>query len=84
MDTCWCPPGVRVPPRGLKVAPTSLLAVQFIFPVELASSFRVTVHGADVPQVFESTLIGLTDHIRVVVGDGDGEGDGDGVGVGVG
>ena len=76
MDTCCCPPGVRVPPDGLKVAPTLLLAVQCIFPVDLASSVKVTVHGADVPQVLESKLIGLTDQIRVIIGDGDGDGDG--------
>ena len=75
MDTCCCPPGVRVPPDGLKVAPTLLRAVQCIFPVDLASSVKVTVHGADVPQVLESKLIGLTDQIRVIIGDGDGDGE---------
>jgi len=70
----------------LKVAPTSLLADQFIFPVELASSVKVTVQGADRPQVLESKLAGLTDQVRIGVGDGDGEGlglgDGDGEGLG--
>src|SRR5579864_3116801 len=85
MDTCCCPPGVRVPPGGLKVVPgTSLLAVQSIFPVDFASSVKVTVHGPDAPQVFESKLLGLTDQSRVVVGDGDGDGDGLTVGSGVG
>lgn len=90
METCCCPPGDRDPPGGLKVAPTSLLADQFIFPVELASSVRVTIQGDDRPQVPESKLAGLTDQVRIGVGDGDGgnvtgvvgEGVG-GVGVGV-
>src|SRR5258708_23589297 len=81
MDTCWCPPGVRVPPGGLKVAPTSLLAVQSIFPVDFASSVKVTVHGPDGPQVFESNPLVLADQIRVGVG---GTGVGVFVGVGVG
>jgi hypothetical protein len=76
-------PGERVPLDGLKVAPTLLLAVQVILPVELGSSVRVTVHGAVTPQVLESKLVGLTDHIRIVgEGDGEGEGDGDGDGEG--
>src|SRR6266849_10730138 len=81
MDTCWCPPGVRVPPAGLKVAPTSLLAVQSMFPVYFASSVKVTVHGPDGPQVFESNPLVLADQIRVGVG---GTGVGVYVGVGVG
>jgi len=81
MDTCCCPPGVRVPPAGLKVAPTSLLAVQSIFPVDFASSVKVTVHGPDVPQVVESKPFVLADQIRVGVG---GTGVGVSVGVGVG
>lgn len=84
MDTCCCPPGVRVPPAGLKVAPTSLLAVQSIFPVDFASSVKVTVHVPDAPQVFESKLLGLADQSRILVGDGDGDGDGLTVGSGVG
>src|SRR5260370_2502586 len=68
MDTCCCPPGVKVPPAGLKVAPTSLLAVQSIFPVDFASSVKVTVHGPDAPQVFESNPLVLADQIKVVVG----------------
>src|SRR5260370_23348318 len=68
MDTCCCPPGVKVPPAGLKVAPTSLLAVQSIFPVDFASSVKVTVHGPDAPQVFESNPLVLADQIRVGVG----------------
>src|SRR5260370_39220861 len=71
MDTCCCPPA------GLKVAPTSLLAVQSIFPVDFASSVKVTVHGPDGPQVFESNPLVLADQIRVGVG-------GTGVGVFVG
>jgi hypothetical protein len=84
MVTCCCPPGVRVPPAGLKVAPTSLLAVQSIFPVDFASSVKVTVHGPDGPQAVESKPLVLADQIRVVVGDGDGDGDGDGLTVGSG
>jgi TrAA12-like len=68
----------------LKVAPTSLLADQLIFPVELASSVRVTVQGADRPHVLESKLAGLTDQVRIGVGDGDGEGLGDGDELGLG
>lgn len=63
MDTCCCPLGVRVPLGGLKVAPTSLLADQSIFTVEVASSVKVTVQGADEPQVLESKLFGLTDQV---------------------
>src|SRR5260370_6328082 len=77
MDTCCCPPGVKVPPAGLKVAPTSLLAVQSIFPVDFACSVKVTVHGPDAPQVFESNPLVLADQIKVGVG-------GTGVGVTVG
>ena len=64
-DTCCCPssPGAKVPFGGLMVAPTSLLAVQAMFPVELASSIRVKVHCADTPQVLESKLVGLTDQV---------------------
>jgi hypothetical protein len=62
----------------LKVAPTSLLADQFIFPVALASSVKVTVQGADRPHALESKLAGLTDQVRIGVGDGDGDGLGDG------
>ncbi len=88
MDTCCCPPGDRDPLDGLKVAPTSLLADQFIFPVELASSVKVTVQGDVTPQVLESKLVGLTDQFRIGVGvglgDGPGEGDGPGDGCAVG
>ena len=63
MDTCCCPPGFRVPFGGLNFAPTSLLTVQSIFNVELASSVKVTVQGADKPQVLESKLVGLTDQV---------------------
>jgi hypothetical protein len=72
----------------LKVALTSLPADQFIFPVALASSVKVTVQGADRPHVLESKLAGLTDQVRIGVGDGDGgglglgDGDGDGEGLG--
>ena len=82
-------PGDRVLPGGVKVVvPTLLLAVQVILPEELAASIRVTVHGAVTPQVLESKLTGLTDHIGTVGegdgdGEGEGEGDGDGEGVGV-
>ena len=40
--TEFCPLGDRVPFWGLKVAPTLLLADQVIFPVEFASSVKVT------------------------------------------
>jgi hypothetical protein len=77
-------PGDRVLPGGVKVVvPTLLLAAQVILPEELAASVRVTVHGAVTPQVLESKLTGLTDHIGTV-GEGDGDGEGEGVGVGVG
>lgn len=42
MDTEFCPLGDRIPFCGLKVAPTLLLADQVIFPVEFASSVKVT------------------------------------------
>ena len=67
-----------MPPRGVKVAPTLLLADQVILPVELAFSVRVTVHGAVTPQVLEPKLVGLTDHASTT-GEGDGEGEGVGV-----
>src|SRR5260370_35683243 len=78
MGICCCTPGVMVPPAGLKFAPSSLLADQSIFPVDFASSVKVTVHGPDAPQVFESNPLVLADQIRVVVGDGDGDGTGAG------
>lgn len=83
MDTDCGTPGDRVPPGGVKVALTLLLADQVIVPVELAFSVRVTVHGAVTPQVLESKLVGLTDHAGTAgEGDGDGEGEGDGDGDG--
>jgi hypothetical protein len=63
MVTGCCPPGFRVPFGGLNFAPTSLLTVQSIFDVELVSSVKVTVQGADEPQVLESKLVGLTDQV---------------------
>ncbi len=75
-----------MPPRGVKVAPTLLLADQVILPVELAFSVRVTVHGAVTPQALEPKLVGLTDHAGTT-GEGEGVGVvpgglvGDGVGV---
>src|SRR5260370_11268854 len=75
MGICCCTPGVMVPPAGLKFAPSSLLADQSIFPVDFASSVKVTVHGPDAPQVFESNPLVLADQIKVVVGGSDGDGD---------
>jgi hypothetical protein len=83
MDTDCGTPGERVPLDGLKVALTSLLAVQVILPVELELSVRVTVQDPVPPQVLESKLVGLTDHAGTAgEGDGDGEGDGEGDGDG--
>ena len=47
----------------MNFATKSLLAVQSIFNVELVSSVKVTVQGADKPQVLESKLVGLTDQV---------------------
>lgn len=76
-------PGERVPPGGVKVAFTLLLADQVILLVELGFSVRVTVQGPVTPQVLESKLVGLTDHAGTTgEGEGDGEGDGEGEGDG--
>ncbi len=64
----------------MKLAVTSLLADQSIFPVEFGSSVRVTVQEVVTPQLFPSKAVGLID--QAGGGGGDGLGDGDGVGDG--
>jgi hypothetical protein len=54
-------PGVSVPFAGLKLAPTSLLADQAIFPLEAVSSVNVTVHP--VARQVLSRLFGVTPHV---------------------
>src|SRR5260221_14232562 len=76
MVTCCCPPGDRLPLGGVKVAPTSLFAVQVIPLCELESSVRVTVQVGPCEQLLASSAVGLTDHV--------GGGTGGGVGVAVG
>lgn len=76
MVTCCCPLGDRLPLGGVKVAPTSLFAVQVIPLCELESSVRVTVQVRPFEQLLASRAVGLTDHV--------GGGTDVGVGIGVG
>ena len=55
---------MSVPLAGEKFTPPTLsLADQAILLVEFAPSVRVTVQGVVTPQVLESKLVGLTDHV---------------------